>query len=476
MNPRRSLRAPRSVSLSLSLCVALVGGLVAGNASAQTPAPDPAESAASAATPPAPLAPTATPTTTPSTTTPTTTPTDPAAPAVSEPVVAPVGPVVPAAPVETPVVATTPPGPRVDVEAEVDYRLCKERLQGAGPKTASEGLSPAEREVARACYASVIVKHQGTEAALKAAAGLVVFDALLRAPAQSGLEIPAGRLGISTTLGLFGVWNAVAGGILIGSNAPNLVDGAGLVAGTGAAAVALGIGAGVGGYFLADALQLDEGAARLVASGVVWGTVLGTAMAPSIAQLEGPAGFNLAIGGVVGAGYIGGGAALLLSSLVTFDEAQVGMINSGGLIGSGVGLLLLPNLASAGVLDTSMYSLTFIGSTMIGLTAGGIVGRTVNYTWGETLLCDLGAVLGVVAGGTVSVVAGMSGATEMPLLTAPPAVGLVGGYVVSALIVREWRASRGAPIWRDAPSVRPVAMAVPVGRTMVPTVGVMGTF
>lgn len=466
MNPRRPLRA---LSLSRSLWLAVVAGLVAGSASAQTPA-DPAESVATtptSTTTPTPTDP-ATPTTT--TTTPTTAPTT--TPAV-EPAV------VPATSVQPPVVEappSPPPGPRVDVEAEVDYRLCKERLLGTVPTTATEALSPAERQAARACYAAVIANHQGTEAALKAAAGLVVFDALLRAPAKDGLEIPAGRLGISTTLGLFGVWNAVAGGILIGSNAPNLVDGAGLVAGTGAAAVALGIGAGVGGYFLADALQLDEGAARLVASGVVWGTVLGTAMAPSIAQVEGPAGFNLAIGGVVGAGYVGGGAALLLSSLVTFDEAQVGMINSGGLIGSGVGLLLLPNLAAANVGDTSMYSLTFIGSTLVGLTAGGIVGRTVNYTWGETLLCDLGAVLGVVAGGTVSVVAGMSGATEMPLLTAPPAVGLVGGYVVSALIVREWRAGRGAPIWRDAPSVRPVAMAVPVGKTMVPTVGVMGSF
>ena len=303
----------------------------------------------------------------------------------------------------------------------------------------------------------------------------MVFDALLQRPVQDGPEIPAGRLGVSATLGLFGVWNAVAGGILVGVNTPS-VNGPLLVAGSGAAAVGLGIAAGVGGYYLAEALKLDEGSARLVASGVVWGTVLGTAIAPSIAQLEGPAGFNLALGGVVGAGYVGGGAALLLSSLVPFDEAQVSMINSGGMMGSTVGLLLLPNLAAAGVQDTSMYSLTFIGSTMLGLTAGGVVGRYANYTWGETLLCDLGAVLGVVAGGTASVVLGLSGGNNMALLTAPPAVGLVGGYVVTALMVREWRANRGAPIWRDAPSVRPVAMAIPVGRSVVPSLGVMGSF
>lgn len=443
MNPRR--RAFKT----LLLCVAIVGSFVAVSARAQTQ--DPAEL-------PAPMSVT-------------TTAESPPAPAPAMVDGDAVVPPAPAAATSSTAAVTALPRLRDDEAAEAAYRRCKELL--ARPDT--EAMTIEAGVAARACYADVVAAHADTVAALKASAGLMVFDALLQRPVQDGPEIPAGRLGVSATLGLFGVWNAVAGGILVGINTPN-VDGPLLVAGSGAAAVGLGIAAGVGGYYLAEALKLDEGSARLVASGVVWGTVLGTAIAPSIARLEGPAGFNLALGGVVGAGYVGGGAALLLSSLVPFDEAQVSMINSGGLMGSTVGLLLLPNLAAAGVQDVSMYSMTYIGSTMLGLTAGGVVGRHANYTWGETLLCDLGAVLGVVAGGTASVVLGLSGSNNTLLQTATPAVGLVGGYVVTALMVREWRADRGAPIWRDAPSVRPVAMAIPVGRSVVPSLGVMGSF
>lgn len=381
-----------------------------------------------------------------------------------DPVVAPVAPVAPVDPVATPTLSSPTPAPlRADAEAEAAYRACTILVK-----------DHADADVVHDCFTRVAIEHRGTEGGLQADASVVLLDLQGEKPA-GGLEIPAGRLGITTTLGLFGVWNAVAGGLLVSTNAP-LTNGTGLVAGTGVAALVLGVAGGFGGYYLADRLQLDEGSARLVASGVIWGTVIGSAMAPTVASIGDKTGFNLAITGVVAAGYIGGGGAVLLASFIPFDEAQVSMINSGGFIGGTLGVLALPNLLSAQVEGIAPYSLTFAGATTVGLVAGGIVGRKLSLTWGEALLCDLGGVLGGIAGGTVSVVLGGAGVDNVTLLTLPPAVGLVAGYVGGAVFVSQWRANRGAPVWRDAPAVRPTAMAIVSGQNVVPGVGVVGTF
>jgi hypothetical protein len=57
-----------------------------------------------------------------------------------------------------------------------------------------------------------------------------------------------------------------------------------------------------------------------------------------------------------------------------------------------------------------------------------------------------------------------------------PAIGLVGGYAGGLVFVGQWRASRGAPIWRDGPDVRPVVTSLFTGREQVPAVGVTGRF
>lgn len=360
---------------------------------------------------------------------------------------------------------TPPPAWRDDARADLAYNACA-RLSETGT---------ADLEAARACYRDVIAQHPGTLAALRAETAVFVLGTpLVVRGGDEAFNIPAGRLGITTAAGAFGLWNAIAGGVLLGFNIPD-VNGTALIAGTGVVGVAAGLGFGYGGYVLAEKLQLDEGAARLVASSLVWGSVLGTSVAPAIAfsDTNGLAGFNLSLATVVGAGYLAGGAALLLTSMVSFDEAQVSMINSGGAIGATLGLLALPHLSAAGVSDVAPYSLAFAGATTVGLVGGGLLGRSLALTWGEALLCDLGAVLGIFAGGTAVLVAGLP---SLAFATAVPAIGLVGGYTGGLLFVGQWRASRGAPIWRDGPDVRPVVTSLFTGREQVPAVGVSGSF
>jgi hypothetical protein len=337
-------------------------------------------------------------------------------------------------------------------------------------------------DAARACFREVIASHAGALAAVKAEASLIVLE---QTPSSSASLIPPGRLGVTAASGLFGVWNGVAAGLIVGANAAN-VDGTLLVGGTGVGAVALGVAMGAGGYLLAERLKLDEGAARLLASSLVWGTVIGAGLAPAIVEAwdtangSGPA-VSSAVAAVVGLGYVGAGAALLATSLTTFDEAQVSMINSGGTVGALLGLLILPNLSAAGVINTLPYSLTFVGTTVAGLAGGAFLGRTLDFTWGETLLCDLGLVLGGVLGGTATFVVapslGGSPATTQALVgTSLPMVGVLGGYAATLAFVSTWRAGRGAPLWRQAPNLRSVVSLAPVGRGAVPVLGMAGEF
>lgn len=156
---------------------------------------------------------------------------------------------------------------------------------------------------------------------------------------------------------------------------------------------------------------------------------------------------------------------------IEFDEAQVGLINSGGMIGSFLGLLAMPHVAKAGAPNAIPYSVTFVGATTLGLLGGGVLGRTLDMTWGEVLLCDLAGVLGGIGGAGVALAA--SGGNELGL-TLPPAVGVVGGYGVGLALVHTWRSSRGAPVLRNAPTLRPMASAAFDGERAVPTFGIAG--
>jgi hypothetical protein len=335
---------------------------------------------------------------------------------------------------------------------------------------------------AQDCFRAVATRHAGSLAAVKAEASLAV---LARQGAATPGLIPAGRLGVTAASGLFGVWNGAAAGWIAAANG-GAVDQTALIGVTGIGAVVLGAAMGSGGYFLAEKLKLDEGAARLLASSLVWGTVVGVGVAPTIVEAFDTAngsGFAASVGvvAVVGMGYLGAGAALLATSLTTFDEAQVSMLNSGGVAGSLVGMLILPALSSFRVINALPYSAAFVGSTVGGLALGAGLGRTLDLTWGETLLCDLGLVLGGVLGGTASFVVSPSTSsldypTRTVITSVLPAVGLLGGYGAALAFVTSWRAGRGAPVWREAPRLRTIAAAVPVGAKLVPIWGLAGDF
>ena len=328
---------------------------------------------------------------------------------------------------------TTPPGDFLRLhelaEAETEYAGC---------------LSLVERGAegdARACLERLIEERRGTTAALKATGSLRVLR--LRAPSAPtpGFEIPAGRLELSSVAGLFGVWNGIAGGIIVALHAPELPP-AVTILGTGALAVGLGVAYGIGGYYLADALDLGEGDSRLVASSLVWGSTFGIALIPALTAIgiSGPLGVSLPIATVVLGGFAGGASALAISQFAELTSAEVSLVNTGGWVGALLGLLALPNLGAFNVSAPAAYSATYISIAAAGLGIGALASQMLDVTWGETLLFDLGAVLGTVAAGTLvfslnasGLFAGLPGTVAVPLTTGSIAAGTLFGLTATGV-------------------------------------------
>ena len=428
--------------------------------------------AATIAQAPPPTTTTTTPATTATTATtePATPPADPAATPTEPPPSPPPAPVEETAPVEAPVGPRVAPVASEDVTANAAYDEC---LRLAGRVTTTN---------LTACFARVGTKYPDSLAAIRARANVSLLEAehdLVNGEEKQGW-LPPGRLELVGVAGLFGVWNAIAGGVLVATNVEGGNPGA-LLIGISAASLALGVGFGVGGAAIGDALKLDEGASRMVASGIVWGTNMGIGLLPVVFDLDREGNGSAAIITVLGAGWAGGLGTLALTNVLRLDTPSVSMVNSGGIWGSVVGGLVMLNLANARVQPSAAYSAAYIGANFVGLVGGGLLSQTVNVSWGETLVFDLGAVIGgsVLGFGTTGllIASGNDGQFATPIITSAVGVGVIGGYAVGMVTTSMLRGvdapflrSFGATVKPTTP--KPMAVLDSVGQpvSMMPIV------
>lgn len=311
-------------------------------------------------------------------------------------------------------------------------------------------------ERVRACLEALQREHPDTPFAWRAQGALAVLTSpTQRLSKSSGWQIPPGRLELSSVAGLFGIWSGIAIGVSVTAHGfSEGLDTA--ILGTGALAIGLGTGLGFGGYHLAESLDLGEGDSRWVASSLVWGTTLGIAAVPPILQnnLQGGAEVSLPLMTIVGGGLLGGTLALTTTQFHRFNSAEVSLINTGGWVGALFGLLTLPSLDAWNVNGTIYGSLAYISATSLGLTTGYLFSQVLDMSWGETLLLDLGAVLGLVSGGTVVFTLTAAGALEalpgeiaVPLVCAGLGVSTLSGLALTGLAIAM---SRGGerPVWK----------------------------
>ncbi len=320
------------------------------------------------------------------------------------------------------------------------------------------------------CFLDIVTAHPDSLAAVRANANaslLKIEHEVANSAAEKGW-LPPGRLEFVGVGGLFGVWNAIAGGIVVGSNIRSGNPGV-LLLGTAGASLALGVGFGIGGAMLGESLHLDEGASKLVASGLVWGTNAGIGLLPVVFTADPTGNGTSAILTVLGAGWIGGLATLALTNVLDVDAPSVSMINSGGVWGSVVGGMVMLNLVNNGVTQSGAYSAAYIGSTVAGLVGGGLLSTTMKPTYAETLIFDLGAVVGgsVLGLGTVGTLALMSTENNSlltPIVTSAVSAGVLGGYAAGIATVSLLRAV-------DAPLFVLPKQATPLPTNVVDSAG-----
>lgn len=370
-------------------------------------------------------------------------PTDESAPAIT------------AAPAEV----ATPPGPAtppasvlIDDVAEQRYRACLDFVKAS------------EVEAARACFREVIATAPGTSAALQAATALFVLDARLDAPTVApsnaarvdasaswdSVGILPGRLGTGLASGLLGAFTGITGGAILGNSPLGRGGNPQLwIGGIGASAVVLGAAGGLGGYLLGEILELDEADARLIGSSLAWGAAfggyLGFGAAVAIPSDTSLYNVPVGVGTLLCTTWVAAIAGAAVASQLELTSGQVGLLNSGGLIGWLWGQAIAdrlkapsePYTGGPGPVELALGQSLPIPA---GLLVGGVLAGFLDMSWGEALLCDLGGVLGLVAGGALSL-AGVSG---WGLNLVWPAAGATTGWVLSLAGMTLWRVARGA--------------------------------
>lgn len=393
------------------------------------------------------------------------------------------GAVAPSQPTQT--APSAPPAIVIDDAAAQQYRACLLRL---GHDLDAD---------ARKCLRDVIAAAPGTAAALQAEAALFVLETHLDRPTSTAddadgareatsrsVDIAPGRLGVGLAGGLLGVFTALNGGFLVGANMT--VETQPIVLGTGAAAVVLGAAGGVGGYLLAEQLKLDEADARLIGSSLAWGAVIGGHLGVILGDTLDPQGSNPRVAvntldlALVTTTWAAGAGATVGATYLNLTEAQVGLINSGGMIGATWSPASVANVAEVmgqGA-DPRGVAIASLAPITLGLVGGGVLGAFVPMTWGEVLICDLGGVLGLVGGGAAMLASTNSGS---PVLLFLPAAGALAGWSATAVGVVSWRSMRaaGAAAASRGPSPgTPFRLMAPLmldrNGAIVPSIGVQG--
>lgn len=370
---------------------------------------------------------------------------------------------------------------RVDVGADERYAICVRLLRQG------------QDHEGRACLEQLIEEHPDTTASLRAESVLSATPP--RAPVQSEVlprrPIPfePGHLELALTSGLFGVYNGAVGALWLAldpSLAPVYVSAVG-----GAGAVLLGGGYALGSWLLADGVNLSQGDAHLVASGIGWGTALGLTLAPwtfSLANVPWPDGalppfrhdlsqvLPLALLPSVVGGYVGLGGAAVLAALLDLETSQVATMNTGGGVGLLLGLATTPFLALLGVGDPLSTALLYLGSTTLGLGAGLGVAHLLRLDVWEVLLIDLATVaaFALVGGGAYLLRSAGPPSLELDVVAGgATALGTVVGLGASTAAVSFFRVRRGESASRAGVLPLDVLFAPPTAlldrdRQMVP--------
>ncbi len=194
--------------------------------------------------------------------------------------------------------------------------------------------------------------------------------------------------------------------------------------------------AGMGGSMLASSGGIRPGVAGAINAGTLWG--LGDGLVLGGAFFSG-SGSDVALAAGAG-GLLGTATGALIGYLVQPTAGQVAMANSGAIWTVALSAWTVFSLYRGTTPQIPLLAMGLAGN--VGLVGMAMISRYYPVSRGRMFVIDLGGVLGMLAGISVSALAGASNEVRLGLVLA----GTVGGLCGATLLSRPLDATRAPPV------------------------------
>jgi hypothetical protein len=195
-----------------------------------------------------------------------------------------------------------------------------------------------------------------------------------------------------------------------------------------------GIGAGFLGSFLATRDGVKVGMSSLMIGGGVWGTSLATSLSLG---LDVPARYIYSLA-IAGSG-IGMSAGFLIARKTDISAGDAALVNSGGIWGTGTGALLAQAIIRNP--SGSQFGWFMLGGTTVGLFTGGMLAWKLELSRGHVGLIDVGGLAGTGLGFALGYVIGVNSQSEDNIQTGARYAlgGMVLGLLAGAVLTRKYK-------------------------------------
>lgn len=195
-----------------------------------------------------------------------------------------------------------------------------------------------------------------------------------------------------------------------------------------------GIGAGFLGSFLATRDGIKVGYSSLMLGSAVWGTSVATSLSLG---LDVPARYIYGLA-IAGSG-IGMTAGFLIARKLDISAGDAALVNSGGTWGTATGALLAQAIIRNP--SGSQFGWFVLGGTTAGVLTGSLLARKLELSRGRVGLIDVGGLAGTGLGFALGYVIGVNSRSEDNLQTGARYAlgGMALGLLASAVLSRKYK-------------------------------------
>ncbi len=197
---------------------------------------------------------------------------------------------------------------------------------------------------------------------------------------------------------------------------------------------AAGIGAGFLGSFLATRDGVKVGMSSLMIGGAAWGTALATSLSLG---LDVPTRYVYSLA-IAGSG-IGMSAGFLIARKLDISAGDAALVNSGGTWGTATGALLAQAIIRSP--SSSQFGWFILGGTSAGLLTGSLLAWKLEVSRGRVGLIDVGGLAGTGLGFALGYVIGVNSQSEDNLQTGARYAlgGMALGLLAGAVMTRKYK-------------------------------------